>query len=740
MPPDPTRQAAIDRPLPLRARADLVTAEEWFGSQRWTVIKDPLTLAFAYLTEQEDFILRRLDCRTSLAEIQEAFARRFAPRQVTANELQSYLAALHKSGLLLSDLPLQDEQFAARRAGGGRFELLRWLERVLALRWRGFNPEPLLARLDPLFGWLFSLPGFALWLAVVGCAAGLLGLHFEEAVERVPDAAAWLAGENLIWLGVAVIFVKTLHELGHALAARRAGAPAREIGVQLFFLLPCLYTNVSDVWLVSGRWRRMLVSAAGMYVELLLAALAAIVWWLAEPGILASLCLNILLFASLGTLLLNGNPLMRYDGYYLLSDWLEIPNLEQRSRSHLVAYTARFLAGIDWQPPDELEARPRPFLAAYAAAAIVYRLAVLVGIYLALGAVLAPHGLVPAADVLATGAILGLLVPLAATVSQVAAQTRRRGEPRPSRLAISVGAFGLVAAAILLLPLPQRVTAPATIEPHAAKRVYATVAGRLIAAKPVGAAVKRGDEIVRLENPELERDLARLASQERQQSLHLAELEALRGDDPTRSAAIPAARQAVADLAARIEQLRELIDRLAIAAPQDGVLLPPPRIERAATDRALAGWSGSPLDSENLGAGIDTGTLLAIVATPGDTEAIAIIDQASAALVGPGSPVKVAAAQSLYGPVRGRVSQIAQIDAAELPPNLIAAGMIQKRRDASGSVRPLATSYQVRIELIDPPATLLKGATGRARIAARRQSLAARIQRWLAQTFRFQMP
>jgi multidrug resistance efflux pump len=246
--------------------------------------------------------------------------------------------------------------------------------------------------------------------------------------------------------------------------------------------------------------------------------------------------------------------------------------------------------------------------------------------------------------------------------------------------------------------------------------------------------------IARLDNPELRRDLARLTSQKRQQALHLAELEALRGEDPARSAAIPAAQQAIADLAARLDQLRELLGRLEITAPQDGVLLPPPRIERPAAGRALAGWSGTPLDSENTGGAVETGTLLAIVATPGQTEAIAIVDQASAALVAPGRPVKVATAQSLQGPLAGRVLRLAQLDAAELPPNLIAAGMIPQRRDETGAVRPLATSYQVRIELREAPATLLPGATGRVRITVRSQSLAARLRRWLAQTFRFQMP
>lgn len=140
---------------------------------------------------------------------------------------------------------------------------------------------------------------------------------------------AFVTSANVAWLGVALMIVKTLHELGHALAARRYGCRCREMGVQLFFLLPCLYTNVSEVWLVPSKWRRIAVSAAGMYVELFLAAVATIVWWLAEPGPLASIAWSVMLVASFGTLVLNGNPLMRYDGYYILADLAEVPNLEQ---------------------------------------------------------------------------------------------------------------------------------------------------------------------------------------------------------------------------------------------------------------------------------------------------------------------------------------------------------------------------------------------------------------------------
>jgi len=727
--------AAIDRPVRLRMRPDLVIQEQWFARRRVFVVKDPLTLSYSYLTEQEHAILTMLDVQASVAEIQTRFASRFAPQQVTAGQLQAFFAQLHRSGLVLGEAAGQGEALANRRATRTQFNLLRLAEKLLAFRWRGVNPEPLLKWLDPKIGCFFAPAGAIMWLLVVGWAVFLAVTRFDEIARRTPDAAAWLEGENLIWLGLATIGVKTLHELGHALAARRVGCRCHEIGVQLFFLLPCLYTNVSDVWLVPSKWRRIAVSAAGIYVELFLAAVAMLVWWRAEPGVLSSLCLNVMLVASLGTLLLNGNPLMRYDGYYILADMIEVPNLEQRSRSQLVAWLARWGAGVRWQPPDELEPQPRPMLAAYAAAALAYRAALLVGVYFASRAMLRPWQLEPLSDVFIAATVVGMIVPLATTLGQFLMDARRKSELRPARLAISFGVFAAVIAAACLAPLPQRVAAPVVIEPQGASHVYATVPGTLANALPAGTQVERGQAIARLQNRELERDLVRLESEQRRQELHLLELETLRGDDAAIAAAIPAAREALADLTARIAQVRELMGRLELRAEEDGIVLPPPKRQATNSTRELAAWSGTPLDPANRGSFIETGTLVCLVGSPGEIEALAIVEQSDASLVQPGRTAYVAVAQAPHGAIAGEVEQVARLDVGEPPAHLVAIGAIPQQTAAAGQARQLVTTYQMRIRLANPPATLLPGATGRVLIVAPPQTIAAWIARWFGRTF-----
>jgi len=729
--------AASDRPIRLRKRPDLVVAEQWFGCRQFFVLKDPLRLAYSYLTQQEYFILSLLDGEQSSAAIEAAFASRFAPQQITAGQLQGFAAQLHRTGLVLSESPGQGRELALRDAERSQWNSWRLVEKSIALRWRGMDPEPVLRWLDPKIGWMFSYFGLAVWLVVV--TAGILQLltHSNELARRAPDTAAWLAADKLPWLAIALILVKTLHELGHGLAARRMGCRSREMGLQLFLFLPCLYTDVSDTWLLPSKWRRIVVSAAGMYVEIFLAALAAMIWSLAEPGMLSSLCQSVLLVASVGTLALNGNPLLRYDGYHILSDLWEIPNLERRSQAQLVHALAWWGLGVDWWPADELDRKPRPLLAIFALASLTYRVVVLAGVYWVMTTMLRPVGLEPAASLFAGLAVLGIVFPVAALLGQLIVRMRSTNELNYSRLAASAFLALALFLAGLYVPLPQWITVPVVIEPRDASRIYATVAGELREAVPAGADVQAGQVVARLENLTLRRDLARLETEKRRQDLLLFELETIRGEDAAAAAGIPAAREAVADLQLRISQLNDLIGQLTLVAPHDGIILPPPNRRTAISSRELQTWSGTPLDIANRGAAVESGTLVGLVARRGDLEAIAVVDQADAPLIQPGHTVYLKIDQQASRTLRGKIEHVARADSEELPLHLAATGSVPQGRDAAQNLRPLATVYRVRVTFDETPDGLLPGAMGHARIVGVAEPLAKRMGRWLARTFRF---
>ncbi|MFM7831438.1 MAG: hypothetical protein ACKPJD_06585, partial [Planctomycetaceae bacterium] len=222
--------------------------------------------------------------------------------------------------------------------------LARWGLQRLSFRWRGPDPTPLLDWLVPCLQRLWQpqfarlLPGFVL----LAFAAVLLSLSRLQA--ELPDLAALLTVTNLTALAIAITAARLLHELGHAIACRWFGGECHELGVMVIVFFPLLYCDVSD----SRRFptaQRIAVAAAGIVVELLLAATAAVLWLLSYPGFLHSLFLNLLLFCSLNTLLINGNPLLRYDGYYVLSDLLAIPNLWQQAVGAARQLGSRILLG-----------------------------------------------------------------------------------------------------------------------------------------------------------------------------------------------------------------------------------------------------------------------------------------------------------------------------------------------------------------------------------------------------------
>ena len=159
--------------------------------------------------------------------------------------------------------------------------------------------------------------------------------NLDQLAHRIPTISQFLSTQSLISLVVLLSVIKILHEFGHAMACRRCGGECFEIGLILLAFIPTLYCNVTDAWTFPERWKRLLVSFGGIYIEIILATIALIIWMLTGSGFLNAMMFNVFLLCSVNTVLVNGNPLLRYDGYYLLSDLMEQPNLSQKSKEAL---------------------------------------------------------------------------------------------------------------------------------------------------------------------------------------------------------------------------------------------------------------------------------------------------------------------------------------------------------------------------------------------------------------------
>ncbi|RPI83236.1 MAG: hypothetical protein EHM42_08605, partial [Planctomycetaceae bacterium] len=635
-------QPVWSAPATLRRRSDLVIAPSSRGGVSVWRIKDPVALAYFELTRHEYAILEMLDGQTSLQDICDRFASRFAPLQLKLAQLQAFLAELQGAGLVLNDRPEADVVRYRERERQRRLGALARCLNVLSWRFRGVDPAPLLDWLTPRVGrWINPLGLLMISLPPLA-ALVLLWLRPAEIRERLPMTHEFLSPAFLGWLWIGVAISKIVHELAHAVTCRLCGGECPQIGVLLLLLAPCLYCDVSDAWLLPGKWARILISAAGIIAEVVIAGGCFLFWWFTVPGILNSLALALAVVCSVNTLLLNGNPLLRYDGYYMLSDLVDEPNLSRKGSEFWTRVAERAVLGIESAGASAGTVRRPVLVAVYGALAAIYRPLVLAAAVWAVCFVLAQQGqrqLGIAAAWMFVIAILGGPAWRAWTALRNPLWRRRI---EPWRLGAWLAVLVVLAALAMFLPLPRRVRVEAVVDAPAAPRVYVTVEGRLVDGVEEGTVVQAGELLARLENPALARELEQLLAEQRQLEFRLRELEVTRSENPAAGAQIPAAQESLAAVEARIAERRRDLERLRIVAPCAGTVLPPPsRAEGDAQSDVLPGWSGRPLERVNRGCWLQSGTLVCQVADPGQLEPMLSIGQADADLVRPGQAVRL---------------------------------------------------------------------------------------------------
>lgn len=726
--------SSATRRLTLRHRLDLAVSEQSLQGETVWAVKDPLALHYFHLRDQEYWIFRQLDGSVSLADVQERFAERFAPQRLALGELQVFLGTMHQAGLIVADAPGQGDELR-RRARDQRFRgLWQTLGSPLAIRFRGFDPERFLNFIAPFFAWVFSPALLALCAGLVLAALILAATRFDVLQSRLPESRAFFSPANLAWIAVTLACTKLLHELGHALTLKHFGGECHEMGVMLLVFTPCLYCNVSDAWMLPSKWQRAAVGGAGIVVELVLASVCTFLWWFSQPGLFNSLCLNVMVVCSVSTLLINGNPLLRYDGYYVLADLIETPNLARQATEALRQVSAWLVLGIEL-PMQEASGLPRRILLSlFALASMAYRWVVLLGVLLFVYRALVPERVEVLAQLLVIAVAAGMIVvPLRQFVRFSTNPFWRRKVQSRRALTGSLAVLAVTAGA-LAIPLPYRVAAPIVMQVADARRVYASVSGRLADGIEEGQQVEPGQVLARLENSELVLEIEKLSGERDRQRLRVENLKRRQVQDQAAAAELPPATELLADLEERLARKLVDRDRLTLAAPVAGTVLPPRRREPQPIHGELPGWSGTPLDPRNRGCALESGTLVCLVGDPGRLEALLVVDQGDVEFVAVGQPVRIQLDQSPGTILEGTVRDLAEIDLQVTPPELLAAGEIATRTE-EGQARPVSTSYQVRVEIASPAQPLLIGESGRAKIEAPPLSLGRRLLRAVNRTF-----
>lgn len=733
------------RPLRLRRRPDLEAKRHRYNGRVYWVLKEPVGLNYFRFHEEEYAILGMLDGKNSLQDIKDKFQKQFAPQRITLPDLQQFVGMLHRSGLVISQASGQGRQLRRRGFEKKKREWFGKLANIFALRFRGIDPERILNALIPFTWWLFTPACLIVFLVFGLSALSLVAVNFQEFRAKLPTFEQFFAADNWIFLGATMAIVKILHEFGHGLSCKKFGGECHEMGLMFLVFTPCLYCNVSDSWMLPNKWHRVFIGAAGMYIELILASFATYLWWYSEPGMLNSLSLSVIFICSVSTVVFNGNPLLRFDGYYILMDFLEIPNLRQKSTEILKRWFQQYCLGLELQDNPFLPHRNKFWFAIYTVAAVIYRWIVMFSIMFFMVKLFKPYGLEILGKFLLLSGLVGMVATPLWQTFKFFRTPGRASKMKRNRVTATILVTAAIIAVVAFLPLPFHIDCAAEIQPFNASQVFAMVPGRLISwHKKPGANVEQGEIIAELDNTDVRYQQVKFYGE-----LEIAErkLEMLKKQvhgDPQANPMLEMQAEIVRSRKEMVAEAAKRTSMLQVRSPVNGTIIPPPSKpdpKQLSEEEQLPTWTGNPFAEKNQSAYFAESDLLCLVGDPSHMEAVLVVDQSDIDLVDKEDEVDIKIDSARLETFSGIVRQISEMNMKETPENLASqvGGSLDTKTDASGRLRPMNTSYQARVSLENVKVPLRAGYRGQAKIYVGWRSLGWRLSRFLFKTFRFEL-
>jgi len=534
-----------------------------YRGERWYVFQDRASGKHHRLTPAAYYVVGLMNGERSVEEIWQQAVSHLRDDAPTQTEIIDLLGQLHAADILRCDVtPDALELFRRHRKHVKNY----WKQRLgspLSIRFPLWDPERFLTAtlpyVRPLFGWFGAL----LWLSVVGFACVQVGINWETVSGDFIDRA--LAPENIVISLLAYPIVKALHELGHAYATRAWGGEVHEIGVMFLVFVPIPYVDASAASAFESNKKRMLVGAAGILVEAFLAAVALFVWLAVEPGGLRTVAYSVMLIGGVSTVLFNGNPLLRFDGYHIFADAVEIPNLGTRSSSYLIYLLQRYLLRIRSAISPVTAPGERFWLPVYGLASLAYRLFITTLIVLFVASKFFFFGVLIALWSLSAL----LLLPIWKAVRFLASSpmlVRRRGKS----LLAAVGAVVAVILVVGVFPAPLRTQVEGVLWLPDQAMVRPGTAGNVarLLAEP-DSIVEAGEPLFELEDPFLPLRVNLL-------ELRLEELEITqalyRETDLVRA---QNTREQIVEAEENLSRAKERLDMLVVRAPASGRFIVP---------------------------------------------------------------------------------------------------------------------------------------------------------------------
>ncbi len=483
-----------------RLRRHVTVNAHRYRGRRWYVLEDHVTGQVRRLSPQSYLIVGLMNGERTIDRLWELSSQRLGEEMPTHEEMLQLLASLYQANLVSMDTSGDISELFER---GQEAERTRWMAKLkspLSIKIPLVDPERFLVATQKYVRPLFSMTALLVWCALIISMVVMVGQHWDELTSNVTDRV--LAADNLVLLWFVYPIIKLLHELGHGYCVKRGGGEVHELGVMLLVLLPMPYVDASSTSAFADKKQRVLVGSAGIIVELFIAAVAMFVWVNAEPGMIKSIAYNVIFIAGLSTVMVNGNPLLRFDGYYIFSDFIEIPNLGQRSNQYWGWLTKRFMFGVSGLASPAYDRREAAWLFIYGFASYIYRMFLMVTIVLFVAQQYFFIGIV-----LAIWALVGtLIVPNFKLLKKAWQDSDIRSGRRSPSVMIPVTA-GIVLLLLCVLPLPLTTSVEGVVQLGEQRRVLAEencFVEKLH--QPPGAMVHKGDLLISCDNPQLHKE------------------------------------------------------------------------------------------------------------------------------------------------------------------------------------------------------------------------------------------
>jgi putative peptide zinc metalloprotease protein len=586
----------------VRLRTSVVAQRQFFRGEAWVVLRDRFNHEWFRISPDAWKFLCRLEQGLTVDQAWSQSVAADAGRALTQEEVVQLLGQLNLSNLLLYDRGDSQTSLFERLQKRKSRELKALLMGFLSIKIPLLDPDRWLDRALPLIRVMYGPWGWIVYLALV-----VLGLKsvIESSDQLFAQSSGLLAPGNLFLLYFGFLLSKSWHELSHAAVCKLFGGEVHKLGVMLLFFAPIPFVDATSAWGFRKRTERMLVGASGVVAELGFAALAALVWANTAPGTLNSLAYDVMFVASVSTIIFNLNPLLRFDGYHILVDWLDVPNLYQRSRDQLRYLAERYVLRLSQAQPAARTPREVLLLPLYGVTSLVYWVFLMVTIVVFIAGEYLDLGVALAFILIFTSVV----VPLFKFVRYLY-NDPRLGFQRGQAVAITLGTGLVVFLLLAWVPLPDRMRVMGVVEAVHSQQLHSETEGYVmeLLAKP-GSLVQAGQPLLRIHNPDLPFDL-QAAEMQREQLL---------------TQKIQAVSQASTDLSAIERQLETVEKNLTdIHRRQRAQLVTAP----------LAGvWSAGDLDT-GVGQWLGRGALVGTIVNDKAWRFVAVLPQVGSYVVG----------------------------------------------------------------------------------------------------------